>query len=198
MTAPDSLTPETADPSPESVAGCPGLERFFGPGARRLEGGVLDLGPAHGSNLERYATVTHRVRFADLLRDTRAGDGVLVPDAPVVAGVTGGDPRPFDLVLAWRIFDELSERTAAALISRLAAAVRPGGHLHLVAGTEVEAPRAQPLARSGAAISRIATGSAPEPRRRLSPAEAERRIAPFRIEHSVLLRRGERELVATR
>ncbi len=168
--------------------------------ARRTR--ILDLGPAVGLNLEVYAHVASRVCFADLLADAVLDDGsglqtpVLLP-TPLEAVIPAPDP-PFGVVLTWDQLCFLGRDETSSLVHRMVEVSAPGAVLHALVASDGDMsarPARYVLEGTGRVRCELLTDER-MPAPSLAPAEVERRLAPFRVERSVLLRDGVRELVA--
>lgn len=183
---------------------------YSSPGLRALlaglsEGGghrILDLGPVVPANLEVYSRFARVVRFVDLLRDELAAGGVppggAILSAPAVARLLPERAGSFDVVLAWDLPSYLDGTTCRTLMAQLAACGAP--HARLVAMlVAAEVMSEKPLRfelREGGRVSAAPVTAAMRGGPNLAPAEEQRRLEPFVVDHSVLLRHGLREYLA--
>jgi hypothetical protein len=192
---------------PEAAAGVfeyasPGLASLLGSLEPGGDSRVLDLGRASGVNLDFYRGFATSVRFVDLLRDeVRVEDPPALPvtlSAGVLARLLPHAGEPFDLVLAWDLPSYLDGASCSAVSTRLAECGRPGTRLLtmlVAADTMSAAPLSFTLLpgariRGEPAVAGLCGG------RSVPAAEEERRLAPFVVQHSVLLRHGMREVLA--
>lgn len=156
---------------------------------------VLDLGPAVSDNLVLLAPWASCVQVVDLFHSP-AGP---VP-GDVLAGLRAVGAEAFDVALAWDALDYLSPAAMAPFVAALRARCRRGAWLHALVHTSESMP-ASPCRYRMAEGFRLRrepatsdTVGAPD----LSPAEVEKSLIGFRLEHGFLLSRGMREFVATR
>lgn len=162
---------------------------------------VLDLGPAAPANLDFFARFSSGLRIADLLRDLPQPDPEDPDDAPFVAVLArlarGDDPR-YDLILLWDTLDSLTAGRSTVLAHHLAALTTPGGRLHAMtastAGTDSGVTAYEIVEPGRLRYRRRTAGGATQAA--IPPAEVERRLLPFRVTRSVLLRHGIRETIA--
>jgi hypothetical protein len=106
----------------------------------------------------------------------------------------------YDLVLAWNLLDRLTPEEHGTLMDRLTELTSPQGRLYVLVDTSEES-LAPPLRFELLDRSRVAHYPAGPPtgtRPPLLPAEVERILSPFRVEHAFTLRKGLREYVAVR
>lgn len=110
--------------------------------AARRDVTLLDLGPTSTENLRFLSAYAARVEVADLFRSCGgayaaraepfrfpAGDAIPLPEG-------GG----FDVVLAWDLFHYIEHAEMAAFTARLAALVRPGALLLMIASAAEPVP----------------------------------------------------------
>ncbi|MEE4270100.1 MAG: hypothetical protein V2I67_00395 [Thermoanaerobaculales bacterium] len=161
---------------------------------------LLDLGPALPANLGFYDCFTTGVRIAHLLRDLPPVDPEKPDDASFVSildRIEPSDHTRFGLILAWNTLDYLTAERAALLSHHLAAVADHGALIHAMtftAGTIPASPSGYEIVEPGRLIYRHADQpaiTAPD----IPPADAERRLGPFRVTRSILLRHGVREFV---
>lgn len=179
----------------------PGLAAFLGGLHGRGPCRVLDFGPATPTNFQVYATFARSVHFVDLLRDAReSNEGAHRQPSLTRGAVAALLPDlmgPYEAILVWNALDYLDVSESRVLVERLGKCCRPGSHLFAM----VSASHTMPAIPSRFEIvdpERLAyfpvsldTRASPE----LTPAQVERRIAPFHVERAFLLRHGVREYV---
>ncbi len=196
--------PAAPDARVDEVHASPGIEALFAglepDGSRR----ILDLGPAVGATLAVYSPYAATVRFVDLLAGSLDAGGERLRTPALEDGAIGAAlpevGEPYDLMLLWDLLDYLDRDEAARLIARLDGLSRPGTRLYAAVGvgrTTPALPRRFELVDTATVRSRTVSaveGGGPA----LAPAEVERRLAPFRVTRSVILRHGVREYVAVR
>ncbi len=158
---------------------------------------VLDLGRAADLNLRMYSRYARWVRFADLLGEawTRASGSA----AGILSDVPGQPEHPYDVVFAWDTLERLFPEQRPQLVQGLVELTAPGARLHLI--TRGDDPAARPLHFTLLDVNRFGyepAGSVPLPRPRLVPAEVNRLLQPFLVQHAYTLRNGLREYVAAR
>lgn len=155
---------------------------------------LLDIGPASERNLRRFGRFARRIRFADLLTGSRVGQ----PWAAALESVPRHPTHAYDVILAWNLLDRMGREERIPVVARLVELTKPGARLYLVTSMSDE-PTAYPLRFSLLDDDRVlqeAVG-APEPSwPTLLPAEVERLLLPFRVEHAFTLRHSLREYVA--
>ena len=172
----------------------PGIAALFeGLGAARTDLSVLDLARATDAALRIYTRNAARwVRFASVVGDR-------ICDAGALAKLTDTPEPPYDLLLAWDLFDRVLPHERGALAGHLAAACAPNARLHMLVsmfeGGEPLAPfrysllderhmRCEPLPFRGSR------------RPCVQPAEVERLLVPFKVARGFVLRPSLREYVA--
>ena len=101
---------------------------------------VLDLGPALGSSVEFLAGYSVQLFIADLYRSVRSSTGQLPPDAARLRRSLEDQlpvptEGPFDVVLAWDLFNYFAADQLEALGHHLGALCRPGGQLFALIAT---------------------------------------------------------------
>jgi hypothetical protein len=181
-----------------AVHAAPALGALLGrlDGERGLR--VLDLGASVAANLERYSRFAVSVRFADLPRLLVAGEHPSSFSRGALARALPKERLAYDLLLCWDLLDHLSADDSRSLIARLLECSRPGTLVYAVTASS-HTMSAHPVRFEIVGDEHLAyrtatdgTRSSPE----LPPAEVGRRLAPYVIERSVLLRHGVREHVA--
>lgn len=184
----------------EAVHDAPLLEQILDRAGR--QGGVrlLDLGRALPSNLEHYSSFAAKIRFVDLLGQRDDGDVRSLDDQafehrldellPVCHGT-------FNVILTWHLIDYLGPSRTPRLIDRLTATAAPGATLHVMMTTTATMPsEPDDFVFAAGRLSRRPRTTAQTTAPGTPPATAERWLAPFRIQRSIVLRRGVRELSA--
>lgn len=190
--------PQTQEDTPGSAVAraAPGLIELFeglGPGGSHS---VLDLGEGSSGNLRFYGHFARRIRFADLLGplSAEAGWNAALDALP-------HDPEhPYDVVLAWNALDRMEREQRPRVIDRLVEITAPGARLYVLTDLS-ESPTTRPLRFALLDSGRVAqqpVGPEEAAYPPLLPAELERMLKPFEIEHSFVLRNGMREYVAMR
>lgn len=206
MRFPRRAPPEAADgsgdrapageqpPGPVSHA-APGLELVLAalPAGRSWR--ILDLGPAVPDNVALFGPRAARLQIVDLLRGRAHG-----AESGALAGLASEHPRSFDLVLAWDVLDYLSADQATGVIEVLGDLCRRSGILHALiaaADTIPAAPGSYRILADGRLRRELPdAGVVGAPN--LTPAEVEKLLVGFRVEHAFVLSRGVREYVARR
>lgn len=156
---------------------------------------VLDLGAASPAKLAVYEACARGVRFVDLLREI--GEGQAEPTGEALTAMLSDPVGPTDAVLMWDALDYLSPSAASTLVERLARSARPGARLFAVVSSSRTLPAtpARYEILDGERLVARPSSAATRPGPQLAPAEVERRLSPFRVERSFVLRHGARELL---
>ena len=172
----------------------PGIAALFeGLGAARTDLSVLDLARATDAALRIYTRNAARwVRFASVVGDR-------ICDAGALAKLTDTPEPPYDLLLAWDVFDRVLPHERAALVRHLAAACAPNARLHMLVsmfeGGEPRTPcRYSLLDERHMQCEPLPFRSSRRPC--VQPAEVERLLVPFRVARGFVLRPSLREYVA--
>ncbi|MGD8441123.1 MAG: hypothetical protein PVG53_11340 [Holophagae bacterium] len=189
------------DSHDEVVHDAPALAELFTGRGSDAGGRILDLGVASRRNFEFYASVATGVRFLGLtdphnltaLRDLEAVafERRLRELLPVGREV-------FDIVLTWTFFDHLGPAQPNHLSRHLAAISVPGARLHaMISMSERMAavPDRFEIVGTGR-LGYLPTRCDQVPAPCTPPAKIEAWLAPFRVEHAVVLRHGIREVLA--
>ncbi len=194
-----SEPPAATLPGPPSVDGvhaAPGLATLIDSLAPHANRTFLDLGPAADGNLRCYKPFARRVRFADL-GTMWATEGSLA-DAVGALWVSGEEP--YQVVLAWNVMDPLAPAQRADVVAGLADVAAPGARLHFMVDM-ADTPSVRRMRFTVVDRAHVhwkETGLPQPPLARLRPADIERIIHPFRVQHAFVLRDGMREYVAVR
>ena len=201
--SPDEDQPEA--PGPRILTHhSPGLEFVLGEASNREPCRVLDLGPSVSDNLAVMAAFASRVQIIDasgawLLDGATA---LTEPDGRVddLRALCPEFAASFNLILTWDVFSYLAPGRAEALMEVIARLSRADALLHAIVHCADTMPAVP-------ARYRIVDGKylayepiTPEVRGTpdLPPAEVEKLLTGFRVEHSFVLRHGVREYVAVR
>ena len=172
-------------------------QRLAGAGPTR----ILDLGPALAGNLEHFSAYAGGVRIAHLLRRHESGLPAAMEPADFTALLSQRIPwgeEPYGLVLIWDLLNYLDHEQAVTLSRHLAEVCRPGAMIYASTFTTETMP-AEPsgyLLVEGARLAYHPPFAAPIEATNPTPAQIERRLEPFRIHRSILLRHGVREYLA--
>lgn len=181
-------------PGPVSHA-APGLDLVLAalPADRSCH--ILDLGPAVPDNVALLGPRAARLQIVDLLRGRARG-----AESGALADLASEHSRSFDLVLAWDVLDYLSADQAARVVEFLGNLCRRGSILHaLIAAADAipSAPGSYRILADGRLRRERPDGGevgAPS----LTPADVEKLLVGFRVEHAFVLSHGVREYVARR
>ncbi len=196
--------PGGAGPGPGGTGPEPATHRSLGLAALvdglRGHSRVLDLGPAVPANLSFYRTFADLVCFADLLRAAtgeRAGADAPPLGADDVAAVLP-ELAAYDAVVAWNALDHLDRPATRLLVDRLLACSRPGTRLYALVSASRTMPALPPRFEIADRdhVLYHPRSAAVRPSPMLTPAEVEKRLAPFRTERAYVLGHGVREMVA--
>lgn len=163
---------------------------------------ILDLGSALQANLEFYSKIASGVRIVPLLRDDGL-EGLRRLDGDAFAArldqLLPVDGDGFDLILMWDLLNYLGDEQPSRLAHHLSAVADADARIHAMittGETMPSEPSRYELLEDGRLVYRPVTErstAAPNP----PAALVERWLDPFRVEHSVLLRHGVREFIAT-
>jgi hypothetical protein len=161
---------------------------------------VLDLGRASETGMEVYRRYARRIRFADLLPVDGAGTLEEATRASFEAAIPAQPDHPYDLVLAWDVFDRVAPEARAALVEVLADRCAAGARLHVVVDPS-DTPTIARYRFTPLDVDRVRyepAGEAPRTASPLLPAPVERLLDPFEVVRAFTLRSGLREYVAIR
>lgn len=161
---------------------------------------LLDLGSAVPANLAFYKDFADLVCFADLLRDVageRAGADA-APLGPEAVAAVLPDVDTYDAVVAWNTLDHLDAAATRLLVERLLACSHPGTRLYAMVSASRTMPALPPRFEitGGDLVVYHPRSAAVRPSPMLTPAEVEKRLAPFRTERAFVLGHGVREMVS--
>lgn len=174
----------------------PGLSALFDGLRREDDHSVLDLASGSAGNLRFYSRFARRIRFADLVGPTTPFGSW----TDALRSIPGDRDHPYDVVLAWNLLDRLEGELRVAAVDRILDVTAPGARLYVL--TDLARERAvQPLQFSLLDNGRVAQEpvGVPQPAGPvIMPAELDRLLHPFRVEHSFVLRIRMREYVAVR
>ena len=174
----------------------PGLAALFA--SLRAGGGhvVLDLGPGQPAHLRVLEGFASQIRFAGMFIAPGGGD----ERTHMIRGLQANPEAPYDVVLAWDVFDRLEAPERVDLIVRLAEITAPRARLFFLvsgSGAPLRTPLAFTLAGPGRVIE-TATGPPRPPGPELLPAAVERLLGPFAVQNAFYVRSGWREYVAVK
>ena len=172
----------------------PGITALFeGLGSARTDLSVLDLAREADAAPEIYTRNAARwVRFASVVGDR-------ICDAGALAKLTDTPEPPYDLLLAWDLFDRVLPHERSTIAHHLAAVCAPNARLHMLVnmfeGGEPLAPfRYTLLDERHMRCEPLPFRSSRRPC--VQPAEVERLLVPFRVAKGFVLRPSLREYVA--
>jgi len=172
------------------------LLRGLPPGRRHS---VLDLGPASSGNVSFFSGYGCRLYIADLFHTLRQRGG-LPPEQSVAFERELASTLPegcFDLILCWDLLNYLSSGQMEILGRNLAQRSRPGSRIFALIAPHGDIPE---LPQRFEILSEDEVRYRPQsPARRPTPGHREpelnRRVAPFVVESSYLLRHGMQEYI---
>jgi hypothetical protein len=183
--------------SPESAPverTSPGLAVLFEALQKDPAHGLLDLGLANNEHLAFFGRLAQQVRFAGLVPVPPSGEDFIA----ALDSIPPDRERPFDVVLAWDVFDRIGPDERTALVRRLDHVTAPGARLYAVVES-TDASTTRPLRHTIVEVGRVRqepVGPSEPARPQLLPLQVERMLAPFEIIHAFSLRAGLREYVA--
>ena len=196
----DEAPPTPTAPAAEvhhSLALAPALAHL----ERRQSPRLLDLGPARAANIEVFSTLASRLSIADLFAELPASLDPEDEETPrrFEAALARALPRPrhgpFDLVLAWDLFNYLTRPQIASLARQLTPLIAPGALVFALVATRGDQP-VRPLhfeIRGPQALLYRATTAATRPAPRYKEPDLLRLLPGFRVDSSFLLRHGIQE-----
>jgi hypothetical protein len=164
---------------------------------------ILDLGAASGANIEFFSRFRCRLQIADL-PDALASDelrpSLEADPAAAFRRLLPVGREPFDVVLAWDVFNYLNRDQLRCLAADLARLSHPGALMLAFISTAKEMPE-EPgdfqIVDEKTVLWRPRTqGRRPSPR--LPPADVEHLVSSFAVVYSVLMRHGIREYLFER
>jgi len=163
---------------------------------------ILDLHPAVGANVEFFSRFSCRLQIVDLLGSLVTEDvrPLLADAGATFRRILPGPPDPYDVVLAWDVFNYLSRDQFRALAERLFWLCRPDALMLAFIATTKEIsvlPLMFKIADEQTVHWQPRT-SAVRAGPRYPPAEVERMTRGFAIAHSVLMRHGVQEYLFAR
>jgi hypothetical protein len=182
-----------AEPA-ERVA--PGLAAFFHGVTEDGSHAVLDLGTGASASLGVYSRLARRVRFADVLTAAASASGW----AEVLESLPALPDRPYDLVIAWDVLDQLPGQDRRGLMERLVEITAPDARMYLLSASPDVTPIGL-LRYELMDLDRMRYETTGEPRptyARLMPAELQRLLSPFQLLRGFSTQLGLREYVAER
>lgn len=154
---------------------------------------ILDLGPASRTRLRLLGRYGRQIRFAGLVPPSASSDL-----GSAVASIPENPDRPYDVVLAWDVFDHLAQAEREAAVRRMDEVTTPDARLYTVvlAGGAVAV---RPMRIDLLDVNRVSQEPVGPPgpaRPELLPAQVEKLLAPFQVVRGISLRVGMREYVA--
>jgi hypothetical protein len=182
----------------------PGLELALGEASNRETCWVLDLGPSVPENLAVVAAFASRVHIVDATGSwlSERAATLTEPDGRIddLQALCPEFEASFNLILTWDVFNYLTPRRAEALMRVIARLSRADAHLHAIVHCTDTMPavpaRYRIVDQKFLAYEPVTAEVQGTPD--LPPAEVEKLLAGFRVEHSFVLRHGVREYVAVR
>jgi len=191
-------TPPPRPPEEDGVfeRSSPGLASFFAGLTEDGRHSILDLGPAQNSHLELLGRYGRRIRFAGLVPTPPRAEGLM----RALRSIAPAGEGAYDAVLAWDVFDRLSETERRAVATRLVELTADGARLYTVvdsSGVQVSRPVRLTLAGPDR-VRRAPAGAVTEAGSPFLPAHVERMLAPFEVVQAISLKGGFREYVAIR
>lgn len=198
-TIPAAALPGRPPPGPAERRS-PGLAALFGGIGTAGDQRVLDLGAASGASLEVYGRYASQVRFADLCgpADEQREDSDWQAAVAALTDTLADEAVRYSIVVTWDRLDYLAPAARDDLVAHLTAHAEPGARLYAVVAETTGIPR-HPVTYTLTGIDRVVVNGAGgdlRPHPRLTPAEVQRILDPFVVEHSFVLRTGSREYLA--
>lgn len=155
---------------------------------------ILDLGPASRTRLRLLGRYGRQIRFAGLVPPSTTSADL----GAAAASIPENPDQPYDVVLAWDVFDHLTEPEREAAVRRLDEVTAPDARLYAVVSTG-GAVTVRPMRIDLLDLDRVSQKPVgpPEPARpELLPAQVEKLLTPFQVVRAISLRVGMREYVA--
>lgn len=194
---PDEAAAAPEETGPASIErAAPGVAALFAGLSEDGSHAVLDFGAGAEGSLRLYSGFARRIRFADMLADPPHGEAW----AAALLTLPPHPDQPYDIVLAWNLLDRLAPEERPPLVERLTQITASGARLYVLVDASGE-PSTHPLRFDLLDVDRVSQHTVDQPhpaQPQLLPAEVERLLAPFRVEHAFTLRLGMREYVAVR
>ena len=192
-TGPPRKSPSSPGPAPVERTS-PGLAALFDSLRPQGHHSILDLGLANNQHLSFFAPFAGLIRFAGLMPVPPRGEDFIA----ALESIPPDPEYPYDVVLAWDVFDRLGPDDQGALIDRLEQVTAPGARLYTVVdstGAETTRPLRHVIVDVGR-VTQEPVGPSERANPQLLPAHVERVLAPFEVVHAFSLRVGLREYVA--
>ncbi len=168
---------------------------FKRPNQQAASARILDLGPAVGSNVDRYSTIASKIHIEDLCESISAlrGSSDIPNWEELLPRRKGGD---FDLVLCWDLFNYLSSAHVRSFGNYLSSLCRPGALIFSVIYSNEQIPAmpsrfAIDTASFDLTITQTTSSRIPGPRYQQSVLL--RLLPDFHLSFSCLVRFGFRE-----
>ena len=172
----------------------PGLSALFGALKEDGRHAILDLGPAGNRHLKLFGRFARQIRFAGLVPGPPRGPAL----SAALEALPPNPEQPYDVVLAWDIFDRLNPVERAVLVDRLVEVSAPDARLYAVVDSTGDATT-RPFRLTVLDVDRVSqesVGPSEPAEAHLLPAHVERLLGPFEVVHAFSLRIGQREYVA--
>lgn len=195
---PDDVRSSEEEPSgpPSIERASPGLAALF---ERLHDDGrhsILDFGTAGNRQLRLLGRFARRIRFAGLLPGAAGGEAL----ADALDGLSPVPGHPYDVVLAWDVFDRLDAEDRSEVMQRIEEVTAPGARLYAVVASSSAVTR-RPERLTLVDLDRVShepAGPVEPARPQLLPAHVERLLDPFEVANAFSLRIGLREYVAVK
>ena len=175
------------------------VSHLTGAGARN----ILDLGTAIGTNVEFFSRFSCRLQIVDLpgALASKELQSVLKADpAAAFRRVLPSANDPFDVVLAWDVFNYLTREQFGAVTAELGRLCRPSALMLAFISTAREmaaSPSVFKIVDGETLLAQPQTGAV-RPSPRFPPAEVERLAAGFAVVQAVRMRHGIQEYLLQR
>lgn len=157
---------------------------------------VLDLGVASNRQLRLLGRFARRIRFAGLLPEPPRGEAL----TGALETLSPPPDHPYDVVLAWDIFDRLDADERQEVMERIRGTTVRGARLYTMVES-TGAVTSRPVRLTLVDLDRISqepVGPVGPANPQLLPAHVERLLDPFEVINAFSLRIGLREYVAVK
>lgn len=157
---------------------------------------VLDLGVAGNRQLRLLGQFARRIRFAGLLPEPPRGEAL----TEALETLSPAPDHPYDVVLAWDIFDRLDADERQEVMERIRSTTVRGARLYAMVESS-GAVTSRPVRLALVDLDRISqqpVGPVEPANPQLLPAHVERLLDPFEVINAFSLRIGLREYVAVK
>ena len=165
---------------------------------------ILDLGPATSENVDFFSRFHCQLKIIDLLGRLveEPSSAIKLENAPenFLDELLPLNQQPFDLILAWTVFDHLEREAARHLAARLAQLTHPGAPVFAIIsiGQKTSSTGLTFTIRDDDALEYRPAALPQQRSGRFKPAAFSQLLDGFSIDHSVVLRHGYQEYVAVR